>query len=86
MGEKWSPTLCPKDGGNGHLQGAADPWGRPTLWWARSAYPLAWSGQWPFQTHSRWDFVQIPNGLLVFYFPTNFYQIFNFYNYCKNDN
>ena len=68
-----SRALCPKGGGNGHLQGVGDPWCCLTLWWACSASPLAWSGQRSFQTCSRWVFVQIANGLLIFYFSTNFY-------------
>jgi len=71
MGQR-SRASYPKIGGNGHEQGAADPWGRPTLWWARSICPLAWSGQRPFQTRSRWDFVQIPNGLHDFDFSDEF--------------
>ena len=62
-----------KQQGQRPLAGARHPMGSLAPWWARLAYPLAGSGQRPFQTYSHWGFVQIPNSLLDFVFPTNFY-------------
>jgi hypothetical protein len=66
-------SLCLKDSANNQLQGPIDPSGRLHPWWARLAYPLAGNSQRPFQTNDRWGFIQIPNSLLDFDFPTIFY-------------